>query len=84
MSEVNSRPGLFSSLLFFGGVTFGYWGIVPLSLQFLGGYELGDVASRIAVMSYIKTVATIALASGFIFQLPVFVYFLELELVPEM
>ena len=28
-------------------------------------------------MSYIKTVATIALASGFIFQLPVFVYFLS-------
>lgn len=69
--------GFFSSFLFFGGVAFGYWVIVPLSLQFLGGYELGDVASRIAVMSYVKTVATIALASGLIFQLPVFVYFLS-------
>ena len=50
---------------------------MPLSLQFLGGYELGDVAARIAVMSYVKTVATIAFASGIIFQLPVVVYFLS-------
>ena len=69
--------GFASSLLFFSGVAFGYWGIVPLSLQFLGGYELGDVAARIAVMSYVKTVATIAFASGIIFQLPVVVYFLS-------
>ena len=68
--------GFASSLLFFAGVAFGYWGIVPLSLQFLGGYEIGDVAARIAVMSYVKTVAAIALASGLIFQLPVVVYFL--------
>lgn len=68
--------GAASSLLFFLGVAFGYWGIVPLSLQFLGGYELGDVAARIAVMSYVKTVATISFASGLIFQLPVMVYFL--------
>jgi sec-independent protein translocase protein TatC len=77
-TERNSIRGIgfSSSLLFFAGVAFGYWGIVPLSLQFLGGYEIGDVAARIAVMSYVKTVATIALASGLIFQLPVVVYFL--------
>jgi sec-independent protein translocase protein TatC len=69
--------GAASSLLFFAGVAFGYWGIVPLSLQFLGGYELGDVAARIAVMSYVKTVSTISFASGLIFQLPVVVYFLS-------
>lgn len=68
--------GLWSSFLFFAGVAFGYWGIVPLSLQFLGGYEIGDVVARISVMSYVKTVATISLASGLIFQLPVVVYFL--------
>ncbi|HIN41537.1 MAG TPA: preprotein translocase subunit TatC, partial [Flavobacteriales bacterium] len=33
--------GAASSVLFFFGVAFGYWGIVPLSLQFLGHYELG-------------------------------------------
>lgn len=78
-TEKNSiqGAGAASSVLFFLGVSFGYWGIVPLSLQFLGGYELGDVAARIAVMSYVKTVATISFASGLIFQLPVMVYFLS-------
>ena len=73
---------LASSALFFMGVAFGYWGIVPLSLQFLGHYELGDavagtdVAHRIGVMSYVKTVATISFATGLIFQLPVLIFFL--------
>ena len=69
--------GLASSLLFLAGVGFGYFLIAPLSLQFLGNYELGDVASRIAVMSYVKTVASITLAAGIVFQLPVFIYFLS-------
>ena len=69
--------GLSSSLLFFLGVAFGYLIIAPLSLQFLGNYELGDVQARISVMSYMKTIASITMASGLIFQLPVVVYFLS-------
>lgn len=69
--------GLASSVLFMLGVTFGYFGIAPLSLQFLGHYELGDVSARIAVMSYVKTVASITLAAGLIFQLPVLIFFLS-------
>lgn len=69
--------GLSSSTLFFGGVAFGYFIIAPLSLQFLGNYELGDVQARISVMSYMKTIASITMAAGLIFQLPVVVYFLS-------
>ena len=69
--------GLSSSLLFFMGVAFGYLIIAPLSLQFLGNYELGDVQARISVMSYMKTIASITMAAGLIFQLPVVVYFLS-------
>lgn len=69
--------GVASTVLFLAGVGFGYFGIAPLSLQFLGNYELGDVASRIAVMSYVKTVTSITLAAGIVFQLPVLVYFLS-------
>lgn len=68
---------LSSSLLFFIGVAFGYLVIAPLSLQFLGNYELGDVQARISVMSYMKTIASITMAAGLIFQLPVVVYFLS-------
>ena len=69
--------GLSSSTLFFAGVAFGYFIIAPLSLQFLGNYELGDVQARISVMSYMKTIASITMAAGLIFQLPVVVYFLS-------
>lgn len=69
--------GAASSLLFFIGVSFGYWVIVPLSLQFLGNYELGDVEARIAVMSYVKTITVISMAAGMIFQLPIMIFFLS-------
>ena len=65
-----------ATVLFFLGVCFGYFVIAPLSLQFLGHYEIGDVQARIALMSYLKTVASITLAAGIIFQVPVVVHFL--------
>ena len=65
-----------ASTLFFLGVCFGYFVIAPLSLQFLGNYEIGDVQARIALMSYLKTVASITLAAGLIFQVPVLIHFL--------
>lgn len=65
-----------ASVLFFMGVAFGYFVIAPLSLQFLGHYEIGDVQARIALMSYLKTVASITLAAGLIFQVPVIIHFL--------
>ena len=67
----------FVSLLFFLGVLFGYYIITPLSLQFLGSYQVGDVASRIAIGSYMKTVVSTTLATGLVFQLPIVVYFLS-------
>ena len=69
--------GLATSGLFFTGVLFGYYIIVPFSLQFLGNYTLGDVASRISVTSYIKTLVSIVVAAGLVFQLPIAVYFLS-------
>lgn len=65
-----------ATVLFFLGVCFGYFVIAPLSLQFLGHYEIGDVQARIALMSYLKTVASITLAAGLIFQVPVVIHFL--------
>jgi sec-independent protein translocase protein TatC len=65
------------SLLFFTGVVFGYYMIVPFSLHFLGTYEISNqVVNQINVRSYIGTLTSIVLASGFIFELPVFAFFL--------
>lgn len=77
-NEANAVRGisLYTSLLFFMGVLFGYYIIAPLSLQFLGNYELADVESTITIMSYMKLVASITLATGIVFQLPIAIYFL--------
>jgi sec-independent protein translocase protein TatC len=68
---------LATSLLFFTGVIFGYYMIVPLSIHFLSTYEISDqVVNQINVRSYIGTITSIVLASGLIFELPIFAYFL--------
>lgn len=68
---------LFSSLLFFLGVLFGYYVIVPLSINFLGSYQVSsDVKNMIAMDSFVSTVTTITFASGIVFELPIVIYFL--------
>lgn len=67
----------FSSLLFIMGVLFGYFLIVPLSVHFLGSYNVSaEVTNQIRLRSYISTVSSITLAAGLIFQLPILAYFL--------
>lgn len=67
----------FSSLLFMMGVLFGYYVIVPLSVHFLGSYQVSEnVPNQINLVSYMSTVASIVLACGVIFELPILVFFL--------
>ena len=67
----------FSSLLFLLGVLFGFYIITPLSVNFLGSYNVSDqVENQINLTSYISTVASVTLASGIVFELPVLVFFL--------
>ncbi len=66
-----------SSVLFFVGVLFGYYIITPLSVNFLGSYRVAEeVKNNIDLASYISLIKSSCLASGFIFELPVIVYFL--------
>ena len=66
------------SFLFFLGVFFGYYVISPLSINFLSNYQVSDLAiNNIKLMSYVSLVASICLASGIVFELPVIVYFLS-------
>ena len=68
----------FTSFLFSLGVLFGYYLIVPLSIHLLGSYSIsGEVINQININSYISTVVSISLASGVVFLLPIFVYFLS-------
>jgi sec-independent protein translocase protein TatC len=66
-----------ASLLFFIGVLFGYFILTPISVNFLGNYSVSDkIENIIALDSYISFVATLTLASGAIFELPIVIYFL--------
>ena len=68
----------YTSLLFFLGLLFGYFLIVPLSVHFLGSYQVsGAVTNQINLSSYIASVTSIVLAGGLVFELPVIIYFLS-------
>jgi sec-independent protein translocase protein TatC len=67
----------FSSVLFLFGILFGYYVIAPLSVNFLGSYQVSStVANQISLTSFISTVTTVSFATGIIFELPILVYFL--------
>lgn len=64
--------------LFFLGVLFGYYLIVPFSLDWLAGYSISSqVVNQINILSYISSVTSIVIAGGIAFELPILVYFLS-------
>lgn len=66
-----------SSTLFFLGVLFGYYVITPLSINFLGKYQVSElVLNEFDISSYIGLVRASVLASGLIFELPIIIFFL--------
>lgn len=75
----HSRGFIFiGSFLFFLGVLFGYYVIAPLSVNFLGGYELipeNDIIAKPSLSSYISLLRSVVIASGLIFELPIIIYF---------
>jgi sec-independent protein translocase protein TatC len=75
----NSRGAVLAvTFLFLTGVLFGYYLISPLSVNFLATYTISsEVKNMINVSSYFSTVASITLASGLVFELPIIAYFLS-------
>ncbi len=77
--EINAVRGIvfYVSTLFFAGVTFGYFLLAPLSIQFLGNYQFADVQNNATILSYLKLTTSLVFGTGLIFQLPVLIYFLS-------
>jgi sec-independent protein translocase protein TatC len=76
-SSVANGVVFFSSILFLLGVLFGYYVVSPLSVHFLGSYQVSEtVENQISLSSFISTVTTVCLANGVVFELPILVYFL--------
>lgn len=69
---------LVSSLLFFTGVLFGYFIIIPLSVNFFGTFSASNIIeNRFSIASYTSMIKTSALVSGLVFELPIIIYFLS-------
>ncbi len=68
---------IITSFLFFVGILFGYYVITPLSINFLGSYRVSDeVRNNFDLSSYTGLLKASCLSSGFIFELPIIIYFL--------
>ena len=79
VKESSSAKGFIfiASLLFFVGVLFGYYVVTPLSINFLGTYQVsGEVHNDFDLSSYISLVRASVIASGLIFELPILIYIL--------
>lgn len=64
--------------LFLLGILFGYYLIVPFSIDFLATYSISqEVVNQINILSYISSVVSIVIAGGVSFELPVVAYFLS-------
>jgi len=65
------------SVLFFLGVLFGYYIIVPISVQFFLNFSVSEmVENKFTINSYVSTVTVLTLATGILFQLPMVVLLL--------
>jgi len=68
----------YTTFLFMLGILFGYFMIVPLTVNFLGTYSVSsEVLNQINLKSYIGIITSLIFASGLIFELPILAYFLS-------
>ena len=74
-----SRGFLFiASLLFFIGVLFSYYVIMPMSVSFFYGYKISDsIVNNFTLDSYISLFTNTMLGISLVFELPVVIYFLS-------
>ncbi len=67
-----------ASILFFLGVLFGYFVVVPMSVNFFATFRVSElVKNEFNIDSYIGMIKTSVLAGGLYFELPIVIYFLS-------
>jgi len=67
-----------SSLLFFLGILFGYYVVVPMSVNFLASFSVSTIVkNQFSIESYMSMFKTSVIAAGLYFELPIIIYFLS-------
>lgn len=65
------------SLLFFLGISFGYFVVAPLSIQFFGSYQISsEIRNDFTISSYMSMILSTVFYTGLFFLLPVMTYLL--------
>ena len=65
------------SLLFFLGISFGYFVVAPLSIQFFGSYQISsEIRNDFTISSYMSMILSTVFYTGLFFLLPVVTYLL--------
>lgn len=66
---------IYVSFLFFLGITFGYFVVAPLCVQFFGNYAISaDIKNNFTISSYLGLVLSTIFYTGLLFLLPVVSY----------
>ncbi|SJN32130.1 Twin-arginine translocation protein TatC [Sphingobacterium sp. JB170] len=69
---------LYATVLFILGALFGYYIVVPLSVNFLANISLSvEITNQITIDSYLSTIATLTLGCGVVFLLPIIVFIMS-------
>jgi len=69
---------LSSSFLFYLGAVVSYFLVFPLTIRFLGTYQVSElVPNQISLQSYLSTLYILVFAMGLMFEMPVLAYFLS-------
>ena len=73
-----ARGSVFAiSVMFFIGALFGYFVIVPLMINFLGGWQVSkEIVNDVTLEDFMKSITFIPFATGIIFELPILMIFL--------
>lgn len=79
MYEKKMATGLVTvcSLLFFMGVSFGYFVLSPISIHFFVGFTISDsIANQPTFQNIVSLVSVLSVGTGLLFELPILMYFL--------
>ena len=80
--DPNEKSGLrfaavFASFFFLLGISFGYFVITPLALQFFAAYQISpEILNEFDITKYFEMVTFWSFGAGILFELPVVIYFL--------
>ena len=75
--RITIRAVVISYLLFVSGVLLSYFAIFPITVDFLGSYQVADyVTNTITLSSYISVMGIMCLLMGVVFELPVLCWLL--------